>query len=74
MITKSDSWYTVNLGDYFAILPRTDNYSIDNYCKSNECKPVPKSFSYNSATNEDFLTVEEIRYLIRENVDSKFKK
>ena len=73
MITKSDSGLTVDLGNYFAILPGTDKSSLDNYCKSNECKPVSKSFSYDSGTNEDFLSVEQIRHLIRENVNSKFK-
>ena len=30
--------------------------------------PVPQGFAYNSGTNPDFLSVEQLRELIREHV------
>jgi len=73
MITASDSFSTVDLGQYFAILPTAGNYDRDHYCDRNGCKPVDAGFAYNSGTNPDFLSVEQIRSLIREHVDSNFK-
>ena len=32
MITASDSFNTVDIGKYFAILPSAGNYSIKEYC------------------------------------------
>jgi UDP-N-acetylglucosamine 4,6-dehydratase (inverting) len=68
MITPSDSLNTVDLGDYYAILPSTDRYTVDEYCAKAMAKRVASGFSYNSGTNPDFLTVEELRDLINEHV------
>jgi FlaA1/EpsC-like NDP-sugar epimerase len=73
MITASDSFNTVDLGKYFAILPTTGKHSPQRYCEHNGCKLVPPGFAYNSGTNLDFLTVEQLRELIRQNVDPNFK-
>jgi FlaA1/EpsC-like NDP-sugar epimerase len=70
MITTSDSLNTLDLGDYYAILPGGGDHSPDEYLKLREGKRVPAGFAYNSGTNEEFLTVEELRTLIREHVDS----
>lgn len=72
MITKSDSYTTVDCGGYFVILPVSAKYTIDEYCQSKEAKLVPEGMSYNSAENEHFLTVEELRTLIKEQVDPTF--
>jgi UDP-N-acetylglucosamine 4,6-dehydratase/5-epimerase len=72
MITASDSFNTVDLGRYFAILPMDAVYSRKHYCESNGCHPVEPGFAYNSGTNPDFLTVEQIRTLIREELDPSF--
>jgi UDP-N-acetylglucosamine 4,6-dehydratase/5-epimerase len=73
MITASDSFNTVDLGKYFAILPTTGKHSAQYYCDHNGCKLVPPGFAYNSGTNSDFLTVEQLRELIRQDVDPDFK-
>lgn len=70
MITSSDSFNTVDIGKYYAILPIAANFSSDEYCKKMNGKPVKKGFTYNSGTNEDFLTVEQLRKLIHEYVGS----
>lgn len=69
MITTSDSYNTVDLGQYYAILPSGARYSIKNYCELREVKQVPVGFCYNSGTNEHFLSVEELRELIADQVD-----
>lgn len=73
MITASDSFTTVDLGRYFAILPVAAEYTMDEYCQSTGGKPVEKGFAYNSGTNHDFLSVEQLRSLIKEHVHSDFK-
>ncbi|MCI5189913.1 MAG: UDP-N-acetylglucosamine 4,6-dehydratase (inverting) [Candidatus Electrothrix sp. AS4_5] len=73
MITASDSFNTVDLGRYFAILPTTGNHSAQHYCDHSGCKLVTPGFAYNSGTNPDFLTVEQLRELIRQDVDPNFK-
>lgn len=72
MITASDSFNTVDLGRYFAILPQSAKYSREQYCALNSCQPVPEGYAYNSGTNPDFLTIEQIRDLIRLHVDPEF--
>jgi UDP-N-acetylglucosamine 4,6-dehydratase len=64
MITGSDSFNTVDLGRYFAILPSGGQYSLESYCQERGAKRVEPGFSYNSGNNSHFLTVEELRALI----------
>lgn len=64
MITASDSFNTVDLGKYYAILPTTGTVSVDDYCGKSGAKRVPVGFSYNSGDNPDFLSVEQLRKLI----------
>lgn len=68
MITASDSPNTVDMGAYYAILPTWEKYSIDDYCKRHNAVPVEPGFFYNSGTNPDFLTVEQLRALIEKDV------
>lgn len=73
MITSSDSYTTVDLGPYYAILPTQASYSIEQYCDLMGATPVEIGFSYNSGSNEQFLTVEELRKLTQAHVDPDFK-
>lgn len=72
MITSSDSFNTVDLGNYYAVLPTTGKHGVQQYCEQNGCKLVEPGFAYNSGTNPDFLSIEELRKLIRENVEPSF--
>jgi UDP-N-acetylglucosamine 4,6-dehydratase (inverting) len=72
MITGSDSFTTVDLGSYFAILPTQADYSLERYCEAMGASPVEPGFSYNSGSNDRFLTVEELRELIKLHVDPSF--
>jgi UDP-N-acetylglucosamine 4,6-dehydratase/5-epimerase len=69
MITASDSFNTVDLGRYYAILPSGGHYGTDEYCKTMKGTPVPHGFNYQSGTNPEFLTVEKLRQLIDDHVD-----
>jgi len=72
MITTSDSFYTYDLGKYYAILPALPKWKTDEYIEEFNAKKVPKGFSYNSGENEEWETVESLRCLIREHVDTNF--
>jgi len=69
MITASDSFNTVDLGEYYAILPSAGEHSPDAYLAAKGGERVTPGFAYHSGSNEYFLTVEELRELIREHVD-----
>ncbi|MCA0207461.1 MAG: UDP-N-acetylglucosamine 4,6-dehydratase (inverting) [Proteobacteria bacterium] len=71
MITSSDSPNTVDLGDYFAILPPGNPEMIDTYCQRHGATLVPPGFSYNSGDNPDFLSVGQLRDLIALHVENK---
>jgi hypothetical protein len=73
MITNSDSPNTVDLGSLYAILPSTGVVSREEYCATfGGSAPVPLEFAYNSGTNPEFLSVDQIRALVREHVDPSF--
>ena len=73
MITSSDSQNTFDIGSNYVIMP--NNFYIEE--KYKECnislKKVTEGFSYNSLNNPNFLTIDEIRDLIRKNIDPTFK-
>ena len=71
MITASDSFNTVDLGRYFAILPSAGSYGMEEYCTSAVARRVEPGFAYDSGSNPDFLTVEQLRGLIEELVSGR---
>ena len=73
MITENDSYNTVDLGNYYAILPSSDRNAVKRYCKITKGKKVKDGFSYNSGTNPNFLTIKNLRLLIKEQIDSSFE-
>ena len=76
MITSSDSYNTVDLGKYYAILPQNSpysRYSKEEYKKAFNGVDVPKGFSYDSGNNTEWETVESLRALVKLHVDPNFK-
>jgi UDP-N-acetylglucosamine 4,6-dehydratase (inverting) len=73
MVTSSDSFSTVDLGPYYAILASGDADMQLRYIEATGATPVERGFTYSSGTNERFLTVEELRGLIRQHVDPHFQ-
>jgi UDP-N-acetylglucosamine 4,6-dehydratase len=72
MITASDSFYTYDLGQYYAILPSTHQWNLYEFIQLFDAKKVKQGFSYNSLDNTEWETVESLRNLIKEHVDSEF--
>jgi UDP-N-acetylglucosamine 4,6-dehydratase (inverting) len=73
MITNSDSFTTVDLGKYYAILNTGGGHSVLEYLRKKKGKRVREGFAYNSGKNEKFLSVPEIRRLLVEHLDPKFQ-
>ena len=69
MITSSDSYNTYDLGKYFVILPQNPVFNIENFIRDKKAKKAKPGFSYNSGQNKHFLTVDELRILINNNLD-----
>lgn len=72
MITSSDSFSTYDLGRYYAILPQVTTWNIEDYKKHFNAKAVPIGFQYNSGENSEWVTVEQLRELIKTHVDQSF--
>ncbi|MCF2491820.1 UDP-N-acetylglucosamine 4,6-dehydratase (inverting) [Dyadobacter chenhuakuii] len=72
MITTSDSFFTYDLGKYYAIVPQTPNWNLADFIAHFDAKKVPDGFSYNSGNNTEWETVDSLRALIKEHVDSDF--
>jgi FlaA1/EpsC-like NDP-sugar epimerase len=68
MITTSDSLNTVDIGRYYAILPSTADLASHPLHSQVAMRPVAPGFSYNSGSNEVFLSVQEIRDLVSTHV------
>jgi UDP-N-acetylglucosamine 4,6-dehydratase len=71
MITQSDSFNTVDIGRYYAILSSSSEFTPLEYAHQTGGKLVPTGFAYSSGTNEHFLTVEELHQLLREKLKLK---
>ena len=67
MITSSDSYTTYDLGKYYTILPLKTLWSLEEFIKKFKAEKVIENFVYNSGQNEEFLTVSQIRDLIKNN-------
>ena len=73
MITPSDSFYTYDLGKYYTILPAEPKFKLDEFIKEFDALKVKEGFAYNSGDNEEWETVDSLRSLIIEHVDSTFE-
>ena len=73
IITTADSPNTLDIGSNYVIMPNK-NYIKEKYKEHNILfKKVAEGFSYNSFNNPNFLTIDEIRNLIREHIDPTFE-
>lgn len=60
MITSEDSRHTVDIGDYYVIMPEVFEY------KGPSGKPVTEGFSYTSGGNDSWLSVGDLRATLKE--------
>lgn len=73
MITSSDSFYTYDLGKYYAIIPSTPMWKVADFVSHFNAEKVEQGFKYNSGENAEWVSVEELRTLIKEHVDPTFE-
>jgi len=73
MITKSDGPNTLDLGDYYAILVSGAQKQREHYIAFKGAKEMPYGFAYDSGTNQDFLSVDQIRNLICQHINPTFE-
>ena len=69
MITVSDSFYTYDLGKYYAILPSLPNWKLSDFILKFDAKKVNNGFSYNSGDNEEWLNVDQLTEMVNEFVN-----
>jgi len=72
MITTSDSFYTYDMGKYYAILPTVPNWDLEKFKTTFGATRVSSGFSYNSGTNTEWVSVAELRRFIVDHVDPNF--
>jgi len=76
MITDSDSVQTIENEQCYVIVPMLHGVPRDSvmsqYSDHHKAAPVPADFRYSSGTNKRWLTVSQIRDLIREHCDPHF--
>jgi UDP-N-acetylglucosamine 4,6-dehydratase/5-epimerase len=65
MCPKDDSHLTIEFGDHYVISPSITFFDTNNDFSINslgeEGRPVEEGFEYNSGTNQDFLSIEQLR-------------
>lgn len=71
MITDSDSYNTIEFDKYYAIL--ATDAKKEKYLAHFNAKEVEKGFKYNSGENSEWVSVEQMRELIKTYVDPDFK-
>jgi len=73
MITETDSLNTIDLGQYYAILPSiSDRLTKEEFLKHHNAQPVQAGFKYNSGENTEWESVESLRAKIIKYVDPNF--
>jgi UDP-N-acetylglucosamine 4,6-dehydratase/5-epimerase len=72
MITETDSLNTFDCGKYFVILPTKTAFNLSLWIEKFKAVRVSEGFRYNSGENSAWLSVPEIRKLVREHVDPGF--
>lgn len=73
MITESDSYNTIENDRYYIILPSAFSDELkQTYLTHFQAKEIAKGFKYNSGTNPELLTVQQIQELIKKHMGANF--
>ena len=64
MISLSDSLNTLEFDGYYSILPAGNDVILDYYISNFGAKKLKQEFTYSSETNEDFLSIDDLKELI----------
>ena len=71
MITETDALNTIEFDDYFVVLPATSLWDAETFRKESNSsigKKCEFGFSYNSYSNEQFLSVDRLIELIKDEM------
>ncbi|MBJ6724843.1 UDP-N-acetylglucosamine 4,6-dehydratase (inverting) [Geomesophilobacter sediminis] len=73
MITATDAISSIEFEKHFVILPSIPMWDAQEFARTFNGAPCKPGFAYNSGTNDQWLTVDELRQLMVEHVDPSFK-
>jgi len=63
MVPMDEAAHTVESEDHYVIKPRFRYF--DRRFSGDDCKPVAEDFEYNSGTNTEWLTIEELQEMVK---------
>lgn len=69
MITSADSYYTYDLGPYYVIIPQGASANLIKCIQNKGAQKMEQGTSYDSQKNPDFLSVEQLRKVIAEELN-----
>jgi|694.fasta_scaffold115252_2 UDP-N-acetylglucosamine 4,6-dehydratase len=72
MITENDSYFTYDSGDFYIITPTVPTWDCKKWKTAFNAEKVKEGFCYNSGKNDQWLTIDELRNLIRKHLDPSF--
>lgn len=72
MITSTDALNSVEFNKHFVILPSIPLWDVKEFTKAFNGVPCTTDFAYNSGTNDQWLSVDELRLLMINHVDKDF--
>jgi FlaA1/EpsC-like NDP-sugar epimerase len=72
MITSTDALNSVEFEKHFVILPSIPLWDIQDFMRAYNGTLCDAGFAYNSGTNDQWLTVEDLRQLMVDHVDPAF--
>ncbi|MDZ4167107.1 MAG: UDP-N-acetylglucosamine 4,6-dehydratase (inverting) [Coriobacteriia bacterium] len=72
MITETDSLSTIALADKYVIVPATPTWEVADFLGEFGGAMCDPGFRYSSGENSEWLSVEQLRALIKEHVDPTF--
>lgn len=73
MITSSDSPNTFDIGEYFVIASNDHDKIFKHYEHHYGAKKVTDGFTYNSGTNDEFLSVNDLRDIVKKQITPNFE-
>lgn len=65
MISVHDNLNTIDVGNYYIILPHEDKFLKKLYIKKFKLKKIKDNFSYNSKDNENYMNIPNIKLLLK---------
>lgn len=64
MLSADEAGNAVLLGNRYVVGPVAGRWAADRYCRETGGTPVQEGFEYDSGSNSDWLTVEQIRVMV----------